>query len=247
MNTYVEELYESEHARTSTKWLRVILDAKYKQADLNKVTEKQCKHLTEVKCNELLKLLQKAEELSDGTLDIWKTDPVDFRLKEDANPICSRPYPVPKLHEGIFQNEVECLVLLGLLERANDLERGAPSFAQPKPKSNRVCFLSDFRNLNKNLRHKPYPMRKINGMLLMLEGFQYAMPIGLNMVYYHIRLSENTSNLCSIILPYVKYRYKRLPMVIDNYPDICQHKMNDLFHGYQFVRAYIYELLILTK
>ena len=39
-------------------------------------------------------------------------------------------------------------------------------------------------------------------MLLKLEGFQYATPIDLNMGYYHIQLSENASNLCTIILPW---------------------------------------------
>ena len=34
--------------------------------------------------NELLKLLQKFEELFDGTLGPWKTYPVDLELKEDA-------------------------------------------------------------------------------------------------------------------------------------------------------------------
>ena len=38
-------------------------------------------------CNELLKLLQKFEELFDGTLGTWKTDAVDFKLKEYVNPI----------------------------------------------------------------------------------------------------------------------------------------------------------------
>ena len=41
--------------------------------------------------NELLKLLQNFEELFDGTLGTWKTDPVDSDLKEDAKPIFSRP------------------------------------------------------------------------------------------------------------------------------------------------------------
>ena len=49
----------------------------------------------------------------------------------------------------MFKNEVECLVLLGVQEVANDSEWGDPSFAQPKPKSNQVSFLSDFRNINK--------------------------------------------------------------------------------------------------
>ena len=63
---------------------------------------------------------------------------------------------------------------------ANDSEWVDPSFAQLKPKSNRVCFLSDFRNPNKQLKQKPYPVPKINEMLLKLEGFQYATPIDLN-------------------------------------------------------------------
>ena len=40
--------------------------------------ENQCQHLTEAQRNELLKLLQKIEELFDGALVTWKTDPVGF-------------------------------------------------------------------------------------------------------------------------------------------------------------------------
>ena len=75
------------------------------------------------------------------------------------------------LHEEMLKKEVERLVLLGVLDAANDSEWGSPSFAQPKPKSNRVCLLSDFININKQLKRKPYPMQSINAMLLKLEGF----------------------------------------------------------------------------
>ena len=43
--------------------------------------ENQCPHLTMTQRNELLKLLHKFEEFSDGTLGTWKTYPVDFELK----------------------------------------------------------------------------------------------------------------------------------------------------------------------
>ena len=59
-----------------------------------------------------------------------------FDLKEDVKPIFSRPYLVPKVHEEMFENEVERFVLLVFLEVANDPEWGAPSFAQPKTESN---------------------------------------------------------------------------------------------------------------
>ena len=54
--------------------------------------------------------------------------------------------------------------------------------------------------MNKKLKQKPYPMLNINDMLLELQGFQYANTINLNMGFDHIRLSENASNLCRIIL-----------------------------------------------
>ena len=96
---------------------------------------------------------------------------MEFELKEGAEPIFSRPYPVPKVHEEILEKELEHLVLIGFLEVANGLELRSPSFAQPKLKSNQVLFLSDFRNINKQLKRKPYPVPKINDILLKLEGF----------------------------------------------------------------------------
>ena len=41
----------------------------------------QCQHLTMTQRNDLLKLSQRFEELFNGTLGTWKTDPVDFKLK----------------------------------------------------------------------------------------------------------------------------------------------------------------------
>ena len=64
--------------------------------------ENQCQHLTEVKYNELLKLLQNFEELFDVTLETKKLDPIDLKLKEGAKPIYLIPYPVPKVHKEMF-------------------------------------------------------------------------------------------------------------------------------------------------
>ena len=95
---------------------------------------------------------------------------------------------------------------------------GAPSFAQPKVKTNNVRFLNDFHNLTRQLKRKPYHMPKIREMLLNLEGLKYATSLDLSMGYYHIRLSEQDINLCTIILLWGKYRYKRLPMGVSKPP-----------------------------
>ena len=131
----------------------------------------QCQHLNTKERKRLLNILWGYEDIFDGILGTWNTTPVYLDLRDDAKPVCSQPYPVPRVHKSIFRKEVGRLVNLGVLEEENDSEWGAPSFSQPKAKTNHVRFLSDFRNLNRQLKNNPYPMPKINEILLNLEGF----------------------------------------------------------------------------
>ena len=81
-------------------------------------------------------------------------------------------------------------------------------------------------------------------MLLKLEGSQYSTQLDLNMGYYHIRIRKNECNLCTIIIPWGKYCYKRLPMVIANPPDTFQQKMNNLSRGIGFICASTWNTII---
>ena len=109
-----------------------------------------------------------------GTCNIT---PVYLELKDDVKPVCSQPYPVPRVHKVVFIKEAERLVILGFLEEANDSECGAPSFDQPKAKMNCVRFLSGFQTLNRLLKRKPYTIPKIHEMILNSEGFQLTTSI----------------------------------------------------------------------
>ena len=84
-------------------------------------------------------------------------------------------------------------------------------------------------------------------MLLKLEGFTYATAIDLNMGYYNILLTPESSRLCTIVLPWGKHSYTALPMGLASSPDIFQEKMNNLFSGLEYVRCYIDDILCITK
>ena len=84
-------------------------------------------------------------------------------------------------------------------------------------------------------------------MLLNLEGFQYGTSLDLNMGHHHLELSKHSKELCTIVLPFGKFKYQRIPMGLCNSPDIFQEKMNKLFDGLDFVRAHIDDLLCITK
>ena len=116
---------------------------------------------------------------------------------------------------------------LGILQKVNRSEWGAPTFVIPK-KDGTIRFISDFRELNQRIKRKPYPFPKIQDLLLKMEGFRFATALDLNMGYYHIELTPASSQLCTIVLPWGKYEYWKLPMGLCNSPDIFQEKMNEL-------------------
>jgi hypothetical protein len=239
-----QDLQESEALQAATNRLKKILDAKYEKADLHEIC-RACTHLSTAEQDKLLTVLRKHEILFDGTLGRWEGRPCDIELKPGATPYHARPFPIPRVHEQTLKMELERLCQIGVLKKINHSEWAAPTFIVPK-KDGTVRFISDLREINKRILRKPYPIPHIQDLLLKLEGFQYATSLDLNMGYYHIILSPFARKICTIVTPFGKYEYQRLPMGLCNSPDIFQERMSDLMTGLEFVRAYIDDILVTT-
>ena len=235
---------DSKPVEDAVDRMKNILDAKYTKADLEQYV-KECDYLSSEEKESLLALLKKYETLFDGTLGRWKNEQYDIELKPDAEPYHARAYPIPKSYEKTLRMEVERLCKIGVLKQVNRSEWGAPTFIIPK-KDKTVRFITDFRELNKRIKRKPYPIPKIQDLLLKLEGFMYATTLDLNMEYYHIELSPGSKKLCTLVLPWGKYEYQVLPMGLSNSPDIFAEKMGTLMQDLEYVRTYIDDLAVLT-
>ena len=240
------EATEPAVTKEATRRVCEMLESKYEKADLNKVVQDNCPHLTEDQREALLKLLQRHEGLFEGKLGTWDDELVHFDMKPNAKPFRANPYPVPRIHRDTIRRELKRLCELGVIEEIEGSQWAAPSFFIPKPDGT-GRFLTDFRGLNSQIERKPYPLPKISDILQQMEGFSYATALDLNMGYYHLLLDAETSNICAIVFPWGFYRYKRLPMGTAVSPDIFQAKMNMLFNELEYVRAYIDDLLIITK
>ena len=76
-----------------------------------------------------------------------------------------------------------------MLRKINRLEWDAPTFLIPK-KDHFFRFIFNFHDLNKVIKQTPYPIPKIQDLLLKLEEFQYATALDLNIGYCHIELGQ---------------------------------------------------------
>ena len=128
-NSMVQEPHSMHEA---TQRVVHILDTKYEKAELQSVCSTNCTHLSLPDQNELMELLTEFEELFDGTLSDWNTEPVSFELKEGTKPFHGRPFPVPKSHNETTMKELNRLCELGVLEFQPASEWASPSFIIPK-------------------------------------------------------------------------------------------------------------------
>jgi hypothetical protein len=168
-------------------------------------------------------------------------------LKEGASAYYGQAFPIPKIHKDILINkEVERLCKLGVLEGQHYSEWASQSFIVPK-KNNTVHLLSNFWGVNKRLIRNPFPIPKIGTVLQECERFTFATALDLNMGYYTIRLDPDASKICTIIFPWGKYSYKRLPMGIASSPDCFQTNMMELMESLEYVQAYIDDLLCISR
>jgi transposase InsO family protein len=224
-----------------------ILDADYSALDLDDYAHMDT-HLSNDQQEQLVRSLRKYPKLFRGGLGVLNVPPVHLELRplsKDEKPYHARPFPVPKCYEETTKKEIKRLCDIGVLTKCNDSEWAAPTFIQPK-KTGDVRVLTDFRVLNRYIKRKPYPLPKIADLLQKLEGFNWATALDLSMGYYHIVLDKESSYLCTMIVPWGKYRYCRLPMGLNGSPDIFQAIINDIMGDLPNVRAYLDDILVTT-
>ncbi len=66
-----------------------------------------------------------------------------------------RPHAIPIIHSEAFKKELMHLVSIRVLSPQGSIKWGSPRFITPK-EDGRVCWVGEFQELNKVIRHKQY-------------------------------------------------------------------------------------------
>ena len=167
-------------------------------------------HLSRQEQASLLALMQKHEDLFEGKLGTWNCEPADIELKPGSKPFRGKPHRVPQAYLDQTKKECERLVKIGVLRKINESEWSHPTFIVPK-KDGKIRWVTDLRELNKQLVRKPCPLPNKKDIWLGSQGFTCAAALDSNMGCCHITLTPNARMLCSIAMPWGKHECLRPP------------------------------------
>ena len=252
MNTYLtlikDDPIENEYIHGDDdqfeSHIHKILDSKYEYVNTHQVAE-TLTYLSPHEKQDLTQTLDKYPILFNGQLGLFKQNKVHLDLIDNARPFHSKPYAVPHLHLDTFKKELDRLVEIGVLSPTGATEWAAGTFIVPK-KDGRVRWVSDFRQLNKNIRRRKYPIPRIHDILNRRRGYKYFTKIDISMQYYAFELDDESKEICTIVTPFGKYKYNRLPMGVSQSPDIAQEIMERVLKNLPEIEIYIDDIGIFS-
>ena len=103
------------------------------------------------------------------------------------------------------------------------------SIQTKKDASLRVCI--DPRPLNKVLQRELYPLPTMEEVLPEMSTARVLSKVDLQSGYWHCELDHESSLLTTIITPFGRYRWNRLPFGMNVSAEIFQRKLNQTLEG----------------
>ena len=182
--------------------------------------------------------MSRYSQLFDGILRVFPDEKIHLDIDPSVTPHRSRTYPIPKSQLNLFKQELNRLVCINVLKPTGCSEWISGSFIIPK-KDTCICWISDFRALNKALHQKVYPIPRIQEILARWTGYAFLSKLDISMQYYTFELDDASKDLCTITTPFGIYCYCHLPRGVNKSPDIAQEIMERIFCAIDDIEVYI--------
>ena len=206
----------------------------------------------DIDINESLTAAQKSqmEEMLGGYKDVFTELPGQTNLVQhkipvtDETPVRSRPYPVPYSFREALQKEVDEMLKMGIVEKAETPYASPVVMVNKKDGMKRICI--DYRKLNRVSMFDNEPTAIAEDIFSKVGADRYFSTIDLSKGYWQIPVAPEDVKKTGFITPDGCYVFKRMPFGLMNSAATFNRMMRKLLNGLQHVDNYIDDICVHT-
>ena len=155
-----------------------------------------------------------------------------IQLKPDAKPFAlytSRNVPIP-LCEKVKQ-ELEHMEKLGVISKVDKPTLWCAGMVVVPKKSGDVRICVDLKPLNENVLRETHPPPGIDETLAQLTGATVMSKLDANSGFWQIPLAQESREITTIITPFGRYCFNKLPFGISSAPEHFQKRLSTILEG----------------
>ena len=152
----------------------------------------------------------------------------DIKINTTVSPVVHPPRKVPITIKNRIIEELDRMEAAGVIVRQIEPTEWVSSMVMViKPNKVRICL--DPRDLNVAIKREHFPMKIIEEIVAEIPGARVFSTLDAKSGFWQMKLTEESSKLCTFNTLFGRYRLTRLPFGIKSAPEIFQKSMSRLF------------------
>lgn len=162
----------------------------------------------------------------------------DIKLKENAS-VKAHPYKLSPPKMAIMREHINELLNKGIIEPSVSAYSSA-AFLVPKgksgdePSSQEYRCVIDYRKLNQCIEIEQVPLPDLHSAFHWFGKAKFFSVIDLNQAYHQIPLSERSRDLTAFCVPWMLYRFTRVPFGLATGAQVLTRLLDQVFEDVKF-------------
>ena len=167
-----------------------------------------------------------------------------LRVNESVPPKVLPCRKVPLAIENDVKQELDRLVSKGVLEPVTEPTEWVSQMAIVHKNNGKLRICIDPQPLNSALQREHYRLPVLDDVLPKLKNAKVFSKLDVKEAYWHVRLDEQSSKLTTMITPFGRYRWKRLPFGLKVSSEIFQRKIDEALEDLNGVFNIVDDIII---